>query len=87
MIGSRILSDSNIHDVHEQAHITDLPQPEFLQYSTNAHARFISGSMTPRKMFKGDNSIFEEATDDFSQLLGLKSIVREYKSLFKTWRK
>ena len=88
MISSRILSDSNLHETHEDTHSTDFADGEFHHYSVSGRVRVTSAALPVRNNLKSDINAFEEVSGGIpSQLLSLKNIVREYKSLFKNWRK
>ena len=88
MISTRTLSDSNIHETHDDTHITNLADGKFNQCSVNGRTRFVSGACSARNNPKGDINAFVETSGGKPQKpMGLKNVVREYKSLFKVWRK
>ena len=61
MISTRTLSDSNLHETHENTHTADFADGELHQYSVNGRSRFISGAFTTRNNLKSDiNVLLEE---------------------------
>ena len=91
MISTRSFSDSNIHETHEDTQTATFADGKLHQYSANSRTRFISGAFSEQKNPKGGINTFVESIEATGgkpqKLMSLKNIVREYKNLFKNWRK